>query len=103
LNTYKETREKLKHFRRVTGLSQQELAEANLERCVNRQPYTISSLAKVLIVNTMDFLPYQTLSAVSDEVSPDELNVVVEEANFYILKLINLSTISIILFRFLTC
>jgi transcriptional regulator with XRE-family HTH domain len=107
LNTNKETSEKLKHFRRISGMSQEALAAASgisirtiqrIEKGVSiGNAYTISTLAKALNVNSIDLLPHELQLAGADDLSQAQSNLAVPKEISGTLKLLNLSALCIIL------
>jgi transcriptional regulator with XRE-family HTH domain len=106
LDAYKETSEKVKHFRRICGLSQEGLAQASgisirtiqrIEKGVSiGNAYTISALAKALNINNLDLLPQQLRIAGSDRLSPASSNLAFTKENSGTLKLLNLSAVCVI-------
>jgi transcriptional regulator with XRE-family HTH domain len=107
MNTPEKTSEKLKHFRRLCGLSQEALAEASgisirtiqrIEKGLSSgNAYTISTLAKALNVNSIDLLVPELNMPAADLVTQTTTTVAVSEESRGCLKLLNLSSICVIL------
>ncbi|HEU4471534.1 MAG TPA: helix-turn-helix domain-containing protein, partial [Flavisolibacter sp.] len=99
----KETSERLKHYRRISGMSQEALAEASgisirtiqrIEKGLSTgSAYTISTLAKTLNIDTVDLLPAEL--QVTGAGIP-EAPLATNSYDLQPLKLLNLGALSIV-------
>lgn len=109
-DTYREIGEKLKHFRRLSGLSQDGLAAASgisirtiqrIEKGLSSgSAFTITALASALNISTTDLLLQERPIATPDLLPPVTQTIIPANECRNPLKVLNLSAICIVLIPF---